>query len=61
MFIELQDLGESLAFNSREHLMYLNIYIYIYMIGSTINNNVIPLLSFSWVIIPVFRWLLQLF
>ena len=31
MFIELQDLGESLAFNSREHLMYLNIYIYIYI------------------------------
>ena len=30
MFIELQNLGESLAFNSKEHLMYMNIYIYIY-------------------------------
>ena len=63
MFIELQNLGESLAFNSKEHLMYMNIYIYIYiyMIGSTINNNVIPLHSVSWVISPIFRWLLQLF
>ena len=29
MFIELQNLGESIAFNSKEHLMYMNIYIYI--------------------------------
>ena len=41
--------------------IYIYIYIYIYMIGSTINNNVIPLHSVSWVISPIFRWLLQLF
>ena len=51
------------------HYIYISLYIYIYsythsyihMIGSTINNNLIPLHSVSWVISLIFRWLLQFF
>ena len=43
------------------HIHIYTVYIYIYcIIGSTINNKVIPLHSVSWVFRPIFRWILQL-